>query len=200
MCWNCAVPDADASDGDARLVGAVIQDRIARTLEKFDRESETLDEIAQRMGGAVVVDGEPQYQGLPAICREWDVPYGKVLSWLMADADRYAVYQRCLEMQAHLLVGETVAIADAPAVAVVDAAGKPVLDEDGEPIVTRNEVARDKLRVETRFRVAKHHASKVYGDKVEHTGVATPVFNVVIHAGPQPAETVTIEQSGESVL
>jgi len=146
-------------------MGAIMQDRIARTLEKFADEERTLDEIAQRMGGAVVVDGVPVYQGLPEICRDWDVPYGRVLAWLMADAERYAVYQRCLEVQAHLLVAETVSIADDPV----------------------NDVARDKLRVETRFRVAKHHASKVYGDKVDINHNVTPTFNVVINAAPSIA-------------
>lgn len=141
-------------------MGAIMNDRIARTLEKFEAADDTLSEIAQRMGGAVVVDGSPVYQGLPEICREWDVPYGRVLAWLMADADRYAVYQRGLEVQAHQLISETVAIADG----------------------TENDVARDKLKVETRFRVAKHHASKVYGDKVEHTGMSAPVFHVTINA------------------
>lgn len=156
-------------------MGAVMQDRIARTLEKFADEERTLDEMAQRMGGAVVMDGEPVYQGLPEICRDWDVPYGRVLAWLMADADRYAVYQRCLEVQAHLLVAETVGIADDP----------------------ENDVARDKLRVETRFRVAKHHASKVYGDKVEHSGLVAPVFMVTINNGPQAIDATPAAQTIE---
>lgn len=175
-------------------MGAIMNDRIARTLEKFADEEWTLDEIAQRMGGAVVVDGSPVYQGLPEICREWDVPYGRVLAWLMADAERYAVYQRCLEVQAHLLVSETVGIADAPPVGVLDDKGELLLDKEGEPVLIRNDVARDKLRVETRFRVAKHHASKVYGDKVEHSGLVAPVFMVTINNGTQEADVTPTAQ------
>lgn len=162
-----AVTSGRRGAGVAQDMGAIMQDRIARTLEKFADGQATLDEMAQRMGGALCVDGVPVYQGLPEICREWDVPYGRVLAWLMADADRYAVYQRALEVQAHLLVAETVSIADDP----------------------ENDVARDKLRVETRFRVAKHHASKVYGDKVEHSGLVAPVFMVTINNGPAATQT-----------
>jgi hypothetical protein len=164
-------------------MGAVMNDRVARTLELFEREEATLDEMAQRMGGALVGnDGEVVYQGLPEICREWDVAYGKVLTWLMADERRYGIYQRCLEVQAHHLVGEVVGIADAPPVAVLDDKGKPIRDDDGEVVTVRNNVARDKLRVETRLRVAKHHASKLYGEKVEHSHVVVPVFQVNIWA------------------
>lgn len=164
-------------------MGAIMQDRIARVLERFEREADTLEEIAQRMGGAVVgEDGLAIFEGLPQICRAWDVPYGRVLSWLMADAERYAVYQRCLEVQAHQLVSEAVGIADD----------------------TVNDVARDKLRVDTRFRVAKHHASKVYGEKVEHTGLSAPVFNVVIN-GALPSSpsvdgpVVSVQESRQPV-
>ena len=146
-------------------MGAVTNDRLARYLEKVDSTpgedgvsaaDRTLEEMFHRMTGTL---GE--CEALPAICKAWDVPYGKVLTWLMADAGRYEVYQRALEVQAHLLVSEAVDIADS----------------------TENDVARDKLRVETRFRVAKHHASKVYGDKVDVNHNVTPVFSVVINAG-----------------
>ena len=143
-------------------MGAVIQDRQARLLAKLEDSDATLEEMFQRMTGSMLgQDGDPAYEGLPAICREWDVPYGRVMTWLMADAERYAVYQRALEVQAHALVSETVDIADD----------------------TVNDVARDKLRVETRFRVAKHHASKVYGEKVDVNHNVTPIFSVVINTG-----------------
>ena len=183
-------------------MGAIIQDRIARTLEKFEREAETLDEIVQRMGGALTdSDGVPMYQGLPAICKDWDVPYGKVLAWLMADEKRYAVYQRCLEVQAHLLVAETVELADGAEVRVAtDAAGQVIEDKQGNPVLIEPDVARDKLRVDTRFRVAKYHAGKLYGDKQEGgAGGVTVVINRGVGSIPG-AETITISANQDSVL
>ena len=117
-------------------------DRVARYVELIGREAETLEEIGQRMA-----EGE----GLPAICRSWDVPYGRVLGWLMADAERYAVYCRALEVAAHGLVAEAVPLADEAASLVAEGA-KPAA------------VTAKALQVDTRFRVAKHHAAKMYGE------------------------------------
>ena len=146
-------------------MGAIMQDRVARYLERIERPDETLDEIVQRMTGSTGV-----YEGLPAICRAWDVPYGKVIGWLMADAERYAVYDRALAFQAKALVSEAVEIAD----------------EGGD------DVARDKLRVETRFRLAKYHDSKVYGDKVDVNHNVVPVF--VINAAPDERQERVVHE------
>ena len=146
-------------------MGAIMQDRMARYLERIERPDETLDEIVQRMTGSA-----GSYEGLPAICRAWDVPYGKVIGWLMADAERYAVYDRALAFQAKALVSEAVEIAD----------------EGGD------DVARDKLRVETRFRLAKYHDSKVYGDKVDVNHNVVPVF--VINAAPDERQERVVHE------
>lgn len=145
------------------------QDRIARYVALIERPDEFLDLIVQRMTGS-----ELGYEGLPAICRALDVPYGKVMGWLMADAERYGLYDRALAVQAKALVSEAVEIADAG-----------------------DDVARDKLRVDTRFRLAKYHDSKVYGDKVDVNHNVVPVFMVTIatHGGGDvidvPAERVS---------
>ena len=132
-------------------MGEIRSDRIARYLELIEKPDEALDVIVQRMTG-----GELGYEGLPAICRALDIPYGKVIGWLMADAERYAVYNRALEVQAKALVSEAIEIAD--------------VGED---------VARDKLRVDTRFRLAKYHDSRVYGDKV--TGGGDSGITVIVN-------------------
>jgi len=130
-------------------------DRLARFMEMTDvsRETQTLEEMFQRMTAAPegVVGMQPE--GLPAICEAWGVPYGRVLAWLMAEVKRYSVYERALEVAAHALVAETVAIAD------------------NESPFTQ----RDRLRVQTRFQVARHHASKLYGEQLEvkHSGEIT---------------------------
>jgi len=124
-------------------------DRVARFVERTSPENEarTLDEMFQRMTSlpSGVVGMQPE--GLPAICADWDVPYGRVLAWLMADAARYGVYEKALEVASHALVAETIGIADSDSPST----------------------QRDRLRVETRFRVAKHHAPDRYGEKLQVT-------------------------------
>lgn len=107
-------------------------DRIARFVQMTGRESATLEELGQRLA-----DGE----SLAKICAAWDVPHGRMLAWLMADAERYGVYERSLELAAHALVAETVAIADNSAFEAPD----------------------KRVRIDTRFRVAQYHAPGRYG-------------------------------------
>jgi len=127
----------------------VAADRVARFVEmtSVEREAATLDEMFQRMTS--VPDGVVgvQPEGLPAICQAWGVPYGRVLTWLMGDANRYGVYERALAVASHALIAETVEIADNDSPAT----------------------QRDRLRVDTRFRVARHHAPDKYGERVEVT-------------------------------
>ena len=134
-------------------------DRVARYLELIEREAETLEEMGQR-----VAEGE----GLMAICAAWDVPYARVMGWLMADAKRYEVYRRALEVAAHALVSEAVGIADEQA---------EVVKKDGSTYDP--DVSRDRLRVDTRFRVAKHHAPKVYGES-DVAGKVLPQVTIAI--------------------
>lgn len=132
------------------MMGAIINDRIARLQELIapQRQSATLEEMFQRMTSRVAgiegPEGEPE--SLMQICQSWDVPYGRMLTWLMADAARYGVYERALEIRAHELIAQTVGIAD------------------GEDFPQNKRV-----RIETRFKVAKHHAPEKYGEKLEIT-------------------------------
>jgi len=123
------------------------QDRVARYVEFIGRGDAALEELVQRM-----CDGEH----LPEICRQKDLPYGRVLGWLMEDEGRYRAYQRGLEISAHALVSEALAIADEQKEAVRKDGG--TYDPD---------VARDKLRVETRLKVAGKHAPKMYGERAD---------------------------------
>lgn len=144
-------------------------DRVARFLEAISvsRETQTMDEISQRMG-----DGE----GLPAICKGWDVPYSRMLSWLMADEKRYAVYERALEVAAHALVSEGVGIADAA-----------------------EDVPKARLQVDTRFRTAQFHAREKYGEKAQQGAVLPHVqINIGVRTiAPPPEGSVTVNQEGE---
>jgi hypothetical protein len=140
-------------------MGALATDRNARYLEMVspERADETLSEIQQRMA-----DGEH----LPAICKAWGIPYSRVLGWLMADASRYAVYQRALEIAAHALVARAVPLADEAASLIADGA-KPAA------------VTAKALQIDTCFRVAKHHAAKVYGES-DTVGRVLPQVTIAI--------------------
>lgn len=159
-------------------------DRIARYLDLIsdDRAQSTLEELFQRMTGGV---GEPQT--LPAVCSDWDVPYGRVLVWLMADEKRYAVYKRALEVGAHQLVSEAVGIADV----------EPGTTDAGA--TDSGAVAHAKLRIDTRFRVAKHHARELYGETDAKGGSGITV--IVNRGGAEPplGETLRVSESGRTL-
>jgi hypothetical protein len=123
----------------------VAADREARFAELKVREAETLDEMSQRMSAG---------EGLPAICSTWNIPYGRVLSWLMADAKRYEVYERALAVAAHALVAEAVPLSDEAARLIAEGARAPA-------------VSAKALQIETRFRTAQHHAPEKYGRREE---------------------------------
>lgn len=152
-------------------MGAVMQDRVARYVEMIERP-DTLETLSQR----VAEEGS-----LADICRSLDVPHGRVLAWLMADPARYGVYQRALEIYAHEKVSEAIPIADAPPTPLLDEKGRVMLDAHDRPVMVQADTARDKLRVETRFRFAKHHAPAVYGEKIDvnHRGAPSFVVNIV---------------------
>lgn len=132
-------------------------DRIARflTLTCEEAEERTLEEMFQRMTarieGVAGPDGAPE--SLARICAAWDVPYGRMLAWLMADAKRYSIYERALEVAAHELISQTVGIADG----------------EGFPQDKR-------IRIETRFKLARHHAPVKYGERILVQGESNVIF------------------------
>lgn len=130
----------------------VSADRVARFVALIEREEGTLDELSQRLA-----DGET----LPEVCAAWDVPFSRVMAWLMAEPSRHARYMRSLEMAAHGLVAATVGIAD------------EAVPED---------VAVRKLRVDTRFRVAGKHARALYGDRLDVTADVSVSFGMALQA------------------
>lgn len=106
----------------------------------------TLEDICLR-----VAEGE----SIAQLASAWAVPRSRILAWLMDDETRYATYQRALEMDAHRLVSETVAIADA-----------------AEP----ETVGVAKVQIDTRFKVAGFHARKVYGEAGGKGGTTVQVL------------------------
>lgn len=121
---------------------------MARFLEMTSPASEavTLEDMFQRM--TTKIDGleapHNRPEGLPAICASWNIPYGRMLTWLMMDAKRYAVYERALEVASHADIAEVIGIADG----------------DEFPQTKR-------VRIEARFRVAESHAREKYGKRLQ---------------------------------
>lgn len=126
-------------------MGAFTADKLARYLELIE-EPGFLELLCQRLACG---------ETLSDITRTMEVPYSKVMYWLMDDDARYEAYRRALVAQSRYEVDEALRIAD-------DAAGET------EPVA----ISAAKLRVETRFKRAKHHAPKEYGDAQQAAGLA----------------------------
>jgi hypothetical protein len=122
---------------------ALTEESIARCKALIEKP-DTLQVIFQR-----VSDGD----NLMKLCREWEVPPGQLLMWLMDEPKRWELYLKSLEIHAHQLVAETVGIADG-----------------------QGDHNRDRLRIETRFRVAKYHAPGLYADKETSGGGGVTVI------------------------
>jgi hypothetical protein len=143
-------------------MGALRNDRVARYLEKI-AEPDCMEELVQRVAGGEL---------LPVVCAEWDVPYGRVMCWLMADADRFGAYMRALEMGSFFEVDEAKVIADG--------------SEDA------------KLRVDVRFRRAKAFAPAVFGERVAGGGGQVKVV-LVNFRQDEVGRVVEVEAEGERV-
>lgn len=128
-------------------MGEILNDRLVRFVEKTspEHEAEFLEEMAQRMTSRIEgIEGpEGRPESLQAICKSLDIPFGRVMTWLMADAKRYAVYERALEVAAHADASEVVAIADGP----------------GFPQEKR-------VRIDARKWSSQVHAPEKYGERV----------------------------------
>lgn len=103
-----------------------------------------------------VAEGEP----LAAVASAWGIPAGQLVAWLLADEDRAVRFYRASEIAAHVAIGDVIAIAD-----------------------TGIDLGRDKLRIETRFKVAAAHAKERYGAQATGGG-GTNVQVIVQRYGP----------------
>lgn len=146
-------------------------------IERFHDITEdpaTLEEI-----GCRIAEGE----SLKDICKAWVVPAGEMLMWLMRDEKRYEVYRRALEVVAHGYVGEALGIADDAEVETVGLA---------------------KLKIDTRFRLAKYHAPGLYADK--DVGGGGGGITVVVNRGstepPAGGEAIEmrVEDGGRTLI
>ena len=117
--------------------------------------------IADPMSMSIIVQRLTDGETLKEIAKVWQVPYGKLAEWVVEDRERSEKYNAALKIWADSLAQECVAIADEQE-AVTKANGQ-VFDPD---------VQRDKLRIETRLKLAGKWNRGVYGDatEVKHTG------------------------------
>src|SRR5258707_6794898 len=120
----------------------VMADRAARFAERVEAEAATVDELCQRVTG-----DEP----LVDVCREWDVPYARMASWLEADAGRWEAYLRALSLRADALVAETLAISDGEPPTIVEHTRK---DGTVTAVPVLPDHQRDRLRFDARLKVA----------------------------------------------
>lgn len=112
---------------------------LARFRETIE-DPTTLSVIVQR-----VTDGET----LKDIAVAWKIPYGRLAEWLIEDRERSEQYNQALAIWVDSLAHESVKIAD-----------------DGG--AEAGKVQRDKLRIDTRLKLAGKLNRPRYGDAVEH--------------------------------
>lgn len=116
---------------------------LARFREVIE-EANTMPIIVQR-----VSDGDT----LKDIAKAWQIPYGKLSEWIIEDRTRSEQYNQALAIWGDSLAQESVQIADAGG------------NEAGE-------VQRDKLRIDTRLKLAGKLNRPRYGEssEIKHTG------------------------------
>jgi hypothetical protein len=119
---------------------------LARFREVIE-DASTMGLIVQR-----VTDGET----LKDIARAWSIPYGRLAEWIVEDRTRSEQFNQALAIWADSLAHESVQIAD----------------EGG---AEAGEVQRDKLRIDTRLKLAGKLNRPRYGDSTEikHTGTVS---------------------------
>lgn len=110
-------------------------------------EDATIGVIVQRL-----TDGET----LRDIAKAWQVPYGKLAEWMVEDRERSEKYNAALKIWADSLAQECVRIADEQA---------EVVKRDGSSFDP--DVPRDKLRIDTRLKLAGKWNRERYGDQTD---------------------------------
>lgn len=122
------------------------------------------DVIADPQAMVAIVQKLTDGKTLKVIAKDWAVPYGKLAQWIVEDADRTAQYEGALRIWADALAQEAIAIADEQSEAEKQGGG--TYDPD---------VGRDKLRIETRLKIASKWDRSRYGEKVQvqHSGAPT---------------------------
>lgn len=124
----------------------------------------------------IILDRIANGESLANICKEKDMPPpSTVLFWCEKEPSFAESYRRARETMADVLFDQCLAIAD-------DSAGDVLKNtQTGEITVNHAAIARAKLRIETRFRIAGKISPK-YADKGGGDGTPVTVNNVTINA------------------
>lgn len=124
---------------------------LARFAEVTENPS-TMPILAQRLS-----EGET----LKEIAKDWEIPYGRLAQWVIEDRERSEQYNVALKIWADSLAQECVSISDEQNMVTTERG--TTFDPD---------VPRDKLRIETRLKLAGKWDRNRYGEqtKHEHTG------------------------------
>lgn len=138
----------------------VDQGPLAR-LREATADPSTMSVIVQRITDA----DEPET--LKEIARAWKVPLGRLAEWITEDRERSEQYANALRIAAEQHALDALKIAEGTPRQALDPAGKPLFDEAGKPIVITPDVARDKLRVDTRLKLASKLAREKFGEMNE---------------------------------
>ena len=115
-----------------------------------ENEEQTVAALCERLSGGLVdglVVAEPMT--LYEICEKEGWPYGRILAWIGASEARSKAVAEAYEFRARHYADETVGIADGV-----------------QGSESSEEIAAARLRIDTRFRYAKHNAPRIYGDAV----------------------------------
>ncbi len=124
---------------------------LARFAEVIENQT-TMPVLVQRLS-----EGET----LKQIAKDWEIPYGRLAQWVIEDRERSEQYNVALKIWADSLAQECLAISDEQA--EVEKRDGTTFDPD---------VPRDKLRIDTRLRLAGKWDRNRYGEatKIEHSG------------------------------
>ncbi len=109
----------------------------------------------------ILVQRLSEGETLKQIAKDWEVPYGRLAQWVIEDRERSEQYNVALKIWADSLAQECLAISDEQA--EVEKRDGTTFDPD---------VPRDKLRIDTRLRLAGKWDRNRYGEqtKLEHSG------------------------------
>lgn len=173
---RCAGEGAGLSDAAAALPVIGMDPGPLARLEAVKLDQSTPSVVFQR-----VCDGET----LREIAKAWGLPKGPFIQWFTTE--HAALYDSALKVKADELAHEALAISDEQA--AVEKKDGGTYDPD---------VARDKLRVDTRLRLAEKFDRTRYGNKDSGpAGGVTVIVNRAVGSDPVPVvvdgNTLTVE-------
>jgi len=121
-------------------------------------------EICERLSAGQSLNQICKLQHMPSMPAIWD--------WIRKDPSFAFNYARAREDMAHALFDESLAIAD-------DTSLDMIPDSEGNLTANPTAVARAKLRIDTRFRIAGKISPRVYGERIESLSAVNVQVNSV---------------------